>query len=42
MLCLTKLFSGAARRTATLGISDGLRRQLDQSRSRCGSGVERR
>ena len=28
-------------RTATLGITDGLRRKLDQNRSRCGSGVER-
>ena len=28
-------------RTATLGIIDRLRRQLDQNRSRCGSGVER-
>ena len=29
-------------RSATLGITDGLRRKLDQNRSRCGSGVERR
>jgi hypothetical protein len=28
-------------RTATLGITDSLRRKLDQNRSRCRSGVER-
>ena len=29
-------------RTGTLGITDALRRKLDQYRSRCGSGVELR